>query len=261
MKAACFTVAAMDFFPQKNACFAGGNALNQSIRLTNLGLDCTFLGALGTDDNGDRLYTLLQRSGVNVSLVERIEGNSANNRIVNDSQGERFGEEGAWHGGVYDKYQIGEEQWDIISGFDIWSTHMSCPNFMQTILRKKKNRLCVDYLHLPDAKVLRDTVNSVDIAYVGGCIEMKESLCDLSRHTKALIVLTLGAEGSFCLAGGKSYFQEALKADVVDTTGCGDAFQAGFTYRYYSSGSIEESLYCGAEQGRKAAEHFGGVPW
>ncbi|MGD9210986.1 MAG: PfkB family carbohydrate kinase [Desulfobacteraceae bacterium] len=44
-----------------------------------------------------------------------------------------------------------------------------------------------------------------------------------------LIVLTLGSDGSIAFYGSKSYQQRTLITNnVVDTTGCGDAFQAGF---------------------------------
>jgi hypothetical protein len=36
MKVACFSVAAMDFFPQQNKSFTGGNSLNQAIRFRQM---------------------------------------------------------------------------------------------------------------------------------------------------------------------------------------------------------------------------------
>jgi sugar/nucleoside kinase (ribokinase family) len=48
---------------------------------------------------------------------------------------------------------------------------------------------------------------------------------------------------------------------VVDTTGCGDAFQAGFSAEYYLTRDIKKSLAAGAALGRKAALNYGGVSW
>jgi len=261
MKAACFSVAAMDYFPLIGSYHAGGNALNQSIRLTNLGAECTFIGALGTDEFGDKLYDLMRRAGVNVSLIERIDGSTASNRLINDASGERFGEDGAWNGGVFESYRITDEKWEAIRDYDIWSTHASCPDFQEAIRRKGNSKLCVDYLHLPDFRVLQETIDLVDIAYIGGSPDMIENLSDLSNKTDTLIVLTMGSEGSLCLDKGKIYSQSALSCKVVDTTGCGDAFQAGFTYSYFSTGSIESALRAGAENGKLATAHFGGVRW
>lgn len=58
MKVACFSVAAIDFFPQQNAWYAGGNSLNQAVRFRQMGFHSAFIGALGTDEAGDRIANL-----------------------------------------------------------------------------------------------------------------------------------------------------------------------------------------------------------
>jgi fructoselysine 6-kinase len=58
------------------------------------------------------------------------------------------------------------------------------------------------------------------------------------------------------------YQQSALHLEkVVDTTGCGDAFQAAFTTTYCKTKDVRAALLAGAELGRMAAQHHGGVPW
>lgn len=57
-----------------------------------------------------------------------------------------------------------------------------------------------------------------------------QSLEELARAVKALIV-TLGAEGSIILAHGRRYAIPSVKPEaVVDPTGCGDAYRAGLLY-------------------------------
>ncbi|MGJ8679269.1 carbohydrate kinase family protein [Paraglaciecola sp.] len=261
MKAACFSVAAMDYFPQQAKFFPGGNALNQCIRLKKLGVSTSFLGAIGDDENGKQIHSLLKRNGVDVDLLKVIKGRTANNRIVNDDSGERFGETNAWHGGVYDNFRINDEQWRHIHDFDIWTTHASCPNFKQTITRKTNAVLCVDYLHLPEFQDIAETIDNVDIAYVGGDIDMVKDLTDLSNKKGKLIVLTLGEKGSIAFHQGQTFRQPALPTNVVDTTGCGDAFQAGFTCSYVKLGDIEKALKAGAELGALGTKHYGGIEW
>jgi sugar/nucleoside kinase (ribokinase family) len=48
------------------------------------------------------------------------------------------------------------------------------------------------------------------------------------RSPAALVVATLGAAGSVALSAGQVLRTPALAVDVVDTTGAGDAFRAGF---------------------------------
>jgi len=90
-KAACFSVAALDYFPQINQHFAGGNALNQAINFRALGWETAFLGALGTDEAGDQIENLLRKNGVDLSGMRRLPGQTASNRLMNDENGERFG--------------------------------------------------------------------------------------------------------------------------------------------------------------------------
>ena len=57
-----------------------------------------------------------------------------------------------------------------------------------------------------------------------------KSLEQLAQQVKAL-VLTLGAQGSTIYAGGKRFDIPCVKAnEVVDPTGCGDAYRSGLLY-------------------------------
>jgi len=263
MKIACFSVAAMDYFPQQNQHFAGGNSLNQTIRYRQMGHQSAFIGALGTDDAGDRIAALLQTESVDISHMYRVNGNTACNQIVNDEVGERYGVDGAWEGGVYQKFELADTDWEYISGFDIWSTHANSPSYMEALRRKSKSQfMSVDFLHLKDYDLLEKSLRVVDIAYFGGTADMADDLARIAKNNRGILVLTLGPEGSIAFEGNRSHTQPALPMDkVIDTTGCGDAFQSAFTASYFHTKDIQASLLAGAELGRKAASSFGGIPW
>lgn len=263
MKVACFSVAALDYYPQLDLHFAGGNALNQAIRFRQVGIDSAFVGALGNDEAGDRLFDLLTAESVDCLRLHRVKGNTACNQLTNDEHGERYGVDGAWQGGVYEAFELTEQDWDYIKDFDIWATHANGPNYLDALRRKtSKQFLCVDFLHLKDYKLLRKSMNTVDIAYFGGTPDMVDELANIAKETGGLIVLTLGPEGSIAFHGDSTFKQAALTLDpVVDTTGCGDAFQTAFTAHYFKTRDVAASLLAGAELGRVAASAFGGVPW
>ena len=263
MKIACFSVAAMDYFPQQNEYFAGGNSLNQAIRFKQSGYESAFVGALGTDRTGDKIEDLLRKYSVDISHLYRIEGTTACNQIIDDDNGERTGVAGAWHSGVYDTFALHESDWQYIADFNIWATHVNGPNYEQALLRKKNiNFLTVDFLHFNTYELFKKGLKCVDIAYFGGVSNQLEELTAISKYYSGIIVLTLGAEGSVAVKNGAAYRQNALPVEkVVDTTGCGDAFQAGFSAEYYLTHDIKKSLAAGAALGRKAALNYGGVPW
>lgn len=263
MKAACFSVAAIDFFPQQNEWFAGGNSLNQAIRFRQLGLHSAFIGALGTDEAGDRITKLLVNEQIDITCLQKIEGFTARNKIINDVHGERFGIDGAWEGGVYEAFNMSETDWAYINNFDIWATHANCPFFNSTLERKSTQLLSVDFLHLRDFELLLKCLNVADIAFFGGTPDMVRDLAQIAQKIpEKIIVLTLGAGGSIAFSDKRTYKQDALPLKkVIDTTGCGDAFQAGFTASYFQNRDITKALLTGAELGRKAAMTLGGIPW
>jgi fructoselysine 6-kinase len=263
MKAACFTAAVMDFFPQQKQFVAGGNALNQSVAFRHLGWDSAFLGAIGQDKAGHALEQLLADQGVDISHLHRLPGSTACNQIVNDEDGERHGVEGSWNGGVYSDFKLSEKDWEYLSGFDLWSTHVNGINYAQSLSRKMSHqKLVVDYMHFDTYEMFEMGIGAVDIAYFAGSENQIDDLVQLSRKAKGILVLTLGAKGSVAIQNGETFHQEALPiAQVIDTTGCGDAFQAGFTSHYFQTRDLRQALFAGAEMGCKAAQWHGGVSW
>lgn len=78
---------------------------------------------------------------------------------------------------------------------------------------------------------------------------LKVDVSDLLKYVDYLIV-TQGKLGSVCYTEKGSFQAEALRANVVDTTGAGDAFAAGFIYGFINGYPLEVCLklgnFCGA---------------
>ncbi len=260
MKIACFDVATVDYYPQQKQYYFGGNSLNQVVRLSDLGHQVAFIGAVGTDVPGDQIVHLLKSKQVDLTRLVQIDGRTAHNQIVNNETGERFGVEGAWQSGVYGIYKMDSADWTFLQSFDVWITHGNFSDFNLCLKKKNHQILCADLLHLHDFNLLKNSLNILDIAFIGGTEEMAPSLLQLSENTETLIVLTLGAEGSKAYYQSNQFEQEALPIEkVIDTTGCGDAFQAGFVSSYLQNRDIQKALLAGAELGRAGAGHYGGV--
>lgn len=83
---------------------------------------------------------------------------------------------------------------------------------------------------------LTDFINKADYIavndYEGQLLQERTGLTleDIGARTRALIV-TLGAQGSVIYADGKQITIPCIKAkEIVDPTGCGDAYRAGLLY-------------------------------
>jgi 2-dehydro-3-deoxygluconokinase len=66
------------------------------------------------------------------------------------------------------------------------------------------------------------------------------------RFPKAVIAMTMSAQGALVFAAGKVYQQDAFKAEEVGRLGGGDAFSAGFLYGYLTFKDIALALRWGA---------------
>jgi fructoselysine 6-kinase len=263
MKIACFTVACVDYYHQLNKTFPGGNALNQCLNFQAFSHETVMIGAVGNDPEGQKILNLLNGRGVDTSHLQVMEGATASNQLYVDESGERFGIEGAWRDGVYGEHHLDSDDWNYLKTFDVWSTHANTPDYQEILKRKTKDQfLVVDFLALEFYDLLEMSLGILDIAYIGGTKEMFKPLADLAKKKNALIVLTLGAEGSIAFSGSEVCRQQALPTHkVVDTTGCGDAFQAAFTSSFIKDRDISKALYNGAVSGRETAAHYGATLW
>ena len=70
------------------------------------------------------------------------------------------------------------------------------------------------------------------------------------------VAIKMGAEGAVARKGGEVVRVKALRVDVVDTTGAGDAFNAGFLHAFLAGlpveACLERGVICGSLSTRQA---------
>jgi Sugar kinases, ribokinase family len=85
-----------------------------------------------------------------------------------------------------------------------------------------------------------------------------DEVVSFSKNLKKLIVLTRGEKGSIAINGDEVVecgIQKNLK--IVDLTGAGDLFAAGFLHGIANSLSTNESLEKGTEMSSKVIQQIG----
>ena len=92
----------------------------------------------------------------------------------------------------------------------------------------------------------------------GDCRNIERAARELAKLAR-IAVVKLGARGALVCAQGKQFCVPPVKARVVDTTGAGDSFDAGFLARFLKGGSLEESARAGAAAGARAVSAIGGT--
>ena len=121
-----------------------------------------------------------------------------------------------------------------------------------------------DFLNLADYKIdfgiVEQFTEKLTIAFISGDYDLVENMRPLSRTTNCLIVITLGAEGSAALIKGEPVFQPSCPVtEIVDSTGCGDAFQAAFIVSYWREKDVKRALESGARQAATVLQHYGAI--
>lgn len=88
-------------------------------------------------------------------------------------------------------------------------------------------------------------------------IDLNSDCAKAVGFEKKILIITDGPNGSYVYDNGKVHHQPALKAEVIDTTGAGDAFCAGFIAAYLKEMSIEESMITASIYAHKIIEKVG----
>ncbi|MDE0262929.1 MAG: carbohydrate kinase family protein [Bryobacterales bacterium] len=110
--------------------------------------------------------------------------------------------------------------------------------------------------------VFRDTsvlfMNEVELELTTGSGDIEQGLRRLATDS-TIAVVKLGAGGSAALdANGVIQRAPAMDVDVLDTTGAGDSFNAGFLHAWLRGWSLAKALRCGAVCGSLSTRGLGG---
>jgi len=93
-----------------------------------------------------------------------------------------------------------------------------------------------------------------------GRTNLKDALTELSIKVPTLVV-TKGAEGAIAIENGERIsIPAAPVGEVIDTTGAGDLFAAGFLAARCKGASLERCLWTGAIAAAEVIQHYGARP-
>jgi len=101
--------------------------------------------------------------------------------------------------------------------------------------------------------------NEAEVCSLYQCNEFADAAAEAARDVK-LAVLTQSENGSLILQDGKRTEIAAVPVQVVDTTGAGDAYAAGFLAAYTRGEGIEAAGALGAKAAALAISRIGARP-
>jgi sugar/nucleoside kinase (ribokinase family) len=102
--------------------------------------------------------------------------------------------------------------------------------------------------------------NEHEVRHLTGCGDLADCLNALSSKVGTLVV-TRGAQGAVAVEKGQRIEAPAAPVDkVVDTTGAGDLFAAGFLAARCRGRGLQTCLETGATAAAEVISHFGARP-
>jgi len=212
------------------------------------------VSCIGDDDGANLVRSSLAVTDIDCH-ISTIPGATPTQYIEVEADGERNFVR--YDAGVLNKFVFSQQQRDIIAG----SRLLVAPVYLQIVdlfyelLSIETSGLTAidfaDFQQHPDFALLEDNIDKVDIGFFGLSVDdaaATERIASLAAKHDKLFVTTLGANGSLAFHGARQVQCDAVPVGkVVDTTGAGDAFAAGFLSRYCHGADVDTSMHHGAQ--------------
>ncbi|MET8336479.1 PfkB family carbohydrate kinase [Streptosporangium canum] len=224
---------------------AAGAAAGTAVTLARIGVPVASVGAVGDDELGDFLVMIMERRGVDVTGIVRKGGEQTAASILPirpDGGRPSFHVPGANLGlslADLDRGRVTGARVVHLGGMDVtWGLHDPAFFALLAEAREAGTIITMDLLsNMPDLmQGARSFLPHVDYflpneeqaLMMSGAADVERAALTLLEEGPRAVLVTLGGEGSLIATASGITRVPALDVPVVDTTGCGDAYCAGF---------------------------------
>jgi len=231
-----------------------GNAANNAVGETRLGLRTAFYTILGNDGTGEFIQKTLKKEKVNLDYVSLDHRKETNSSFVLNFKGERtiF----VYHAPrIYNLPKLAKSEWMYYTS--LGPNHSKLNKQIVTYIKKNGVKLAYNpgtyqlqggYKKM--AEVLKVTyiifINKEEAArIVGPQHDIRHYLLAVHKTGPKIVVITDGPNGSFVFDGEKFWQMGILKTPIIERTGAGDAFASGFIAGLHKYKSIPKAICWG----------------
>ena len=252
---------------------SGGSVANSIVGLSQLGNKVGFIGKVSDDDFGVKYEQGLKKENVEYFYSKKKEELPTGTCLIlvtPDSERTMctfLGTAGKINENDISSEAIKKSEIIFLEGY-LWDEGEPKKAFDKAINNANKvamslsDLFCVDR-HKPH--FLNLVKNEIDITFsneqeITSLIEAKNfnDVINFAKKLNRLIIVTRGERGAVAVNGEEvfeSNIQKNLK--IIDLTGAGDLFAAGFLHGYINKLSIKESLEKGTEMSSKIIQQIG----
>jgi ribokinase len=254
----------------------GGKGSNQAVGCARLGAEVRFVARIGRDDFGDMALRLYREEGIEVAFVHQtneqstgvgfilVEAGTGNNSIAIDP-------------GANDLLSAADIA-ECDAGFQgarVVLTQLETPvEAAEAALARGRRQGAVTILNPAPVRPLPESVlrlvdvltpNQSEAKVLTGrspetAVAPEEVARDLLRAGVKNVVMTLGEQGALVVTPASAKRVPAITVTPVDTTGAGDAFNAGLATALASGESLESAVEFAVITGGLAVTKEGVIP-
>lgn len=244
----------------------GGKGANQAVAAARLGANVAMIGAVGSDEYADYSLAKLAAVGLDVCGVCKCEGatglavitvsdDGENSIVVAPGANMRVDEEYVRAcGDIIRDADIVVLQGEIPASGNKAAIEMASGrvivNLAPVIDMDKDSLLCADPL-IANEHEAGLILKQYGVESEG--LSPEYLVSNLRRIGFVSVVLTLGARGALCAWDSNIVSIPAAVVNVVDTTGCGDAFVGAFAAQLARGADIEQAARFASRVGAFAA--------
>ena len=226
----------------------GGKGAKQAVAAARLGADVRFFGALGDDRFAETLATALAGDGIDLGGMRRCQDPTGVALILVADDGEN---QIVVLSGANDRVEAPQPDPDAA----VWLAQAEVPvaAVEGTLAAARQTGALAVVNAAPAGRLPADLVARFDVAIVN-----ETEIEALGSELPPSVVLTLGAAGARILPDGPCL--PALPADVVDTTGAGDALAGGLVAGLAEGLPLADALRLGLATASLCVERYGCQP-
>jgi fructokinase len=252
---------------------SGGSVANSVVGLSQLGNKVGFIGKISDDNFGNKYEEGLKKENVEYFYSKKKEELPTGTCLIlvtPDSERTMctfLGTAGKINENDVSSEAIKKSEIIFLEGY-LWDEGEPKKAFDKAINNANKvamslsDLFCVDR-HKPH--FINLVKNKLDITFaneqeITSLIEAKNfsEIIDFSKQLNKLIVVTRGEKGAIAINGEEIFESEIRKnLKIVDLTGAGDLFAAGFLHGYINELTTKECLEKGTEMSSKVIQQIG----
>ena len=252
---------------------SGGSVANSIVGLSQLGNKVGFIGKVSDDEFGIKYEEVLKKENVQYfysKKKEQLPTGTCLILVTPDSERTMctfLGTAGKINENDVSSDKIKKSEVIFLEGY-LWDEGEPKKAFDKAINNANKiamslsDQFCVDrhkphFLNLVKSKIDITFANEQEITSLIDAKSFNE-VVNFSKQLDKLVVITRGEKGSIAIRGEtvvECDIQKNLK--IIDLTGAGDLFAAGFLHGYVNKLSIKDCLEKGTEMSSKVIQQIG----